>query len=124
MPRDARVYGTLAGKPYEQSGPASGGRRGPVTEICGAWVMTIATGLVLVVTVVVIGLLLLAVLRPRRPRLVNRGRRPRGYRWRRVEAMKAAAARDIALVQGKEPAPAARRGRRRGRLTSLLSDRE
>jgi hypothetical protein len=86
--------------------------------------MTMATGLVLVVTVVVIGLLLLAVLRPRRPRLVNRGRRPRGYRWRRVEAMKAAAARDIALVQGKEPAPAAGRGRRRGRLTSLLSDRE
>ena len=81
--------------------------------------MTIATGLVLVVTGVVIGLLLLAVLRPRRPRLVNRG-----YRWRRVEAMKAAAARDIALVQGKEPAPAAGRGRRRGRLTSLLSDRE
>src|SRR6185437_16034202 len=29
LPRDARVYGTLAGKPYEQSGPASGGQRGP-----------------------------------------------------------------------------------------------
>lgn len=83
--------------------------------------MSVAIGLVLVVAVVVIGLLLLVVLRPRRPRLVNRGRRPRGYRWRRVEAMKAAAARDVALVQGKEPDPVAGRGRRRRRLGRQLA---
>ena len=83
--------------------------------------MTIATGLVLVVAVVVIGLLLLVVLRPRRARLVNRGRRPRGYRWRRMEAMKAAAARDIALVQGKEPDPVTGPGRRRRRLGRQLA---
>ena len=55
--------------------------------------------LVLLVTVVVIGLLLSAALRPRRRRLVNRGRRPRGYRRRRMDAIKRAAAADIAMIQ-------------------------
>lgn len=64
--------------------------------------MTIATGFVLLVTVVVIGLLLAVLLRPRRPRLVNRNRRPRGFRRRRVDAMKRAAAADIALLQGND----------------------
>ena len=62
--------------------------------------MTIGTGVVLLVTVVVIVLLLWVLLRPRRPRLVNRGRRPRGFRRRRIEAIKRAAAADIALIQG------------------------
>ena len=62
--------------------------------------MTIGTGLVIVVTVVIIGLLLLAALRPRRPRLVNRGRRRGGFRRRRMDAMKARAAADIALIRG------------------------
>lgn len=62
--------------------------------------MTIGTGLVVVVTVVVIGLLLLTALRPRRPRLVNRNRRSGGFRRRRIDAMKARAAADIALIQG------------------------
>lgn len=62
--------------------------------------MTRGTGLVVVVTVVVIGLLLLTALRPRRPRLVNRNRRGRGFRRRRIDAMKARAAADIALIQG------------------------
>jgi hypothetical protein len=64
--------------------------------------MTIGTGLVVVVAVVIIGLLLLAALRPRRPRLVNRGRRPAGLRRRRIDAMKARAAADVALIQGNE----------------------
>ena len=62
--------------------------------------MTIGTGLVVMVTVVVIGLLLLTALRPRRPRLVNRNRRGGGFRRRRIDAMKARAAADIALIQG------------------------
>ena len=61
--------------------------------------MTIGTELVVVVTVVVIGLLLLA-LRLRRPRLVNRYRGLGGFRRRRIDAMKARAAADIALIQG------------------------
>jgi hypothetical protein len=61
--------------------------------------MTIGTGLVVVVTVFVIGLLLLTVLRPRRPRLVNRGRRRGGLRRRRIDAMKARAAADIAIIR-------------------------
>jgi hypothetical protein len=61
--------------------------------------MTIGTGLVLLVTLVIIFLLLLSALRPRRPRLANRGRRPRGYRWRRMDAIKRAAAADIAMIQ-------------------------
>jgi hypothetical protein len=65
--------------------------------------MTIGTGLVIVVIVVVIGLLLLlTVLRPRRPRLVNRNRRSGGFRRRRIDAMKARAAADVALIQGKD----------------------
>jgi hypothetical protein len=62
--------------------------------------MTIGTGLVVVVAVVVIGLLLLSALRPRRPRLVNRNRRRGGFRRRRIDAMKARAAADVALIQG------------------------
>ena len=64
--------------------------------------MTIGTGLVVVVTVVVIGLLLLllSALRLRRPRLVNRDRRRGGFRRRRIDAMKARAAADIAMIQG------------------------
>lgn len=62
--------------------------------------MTIGTGLVLLVTVAVIAGLLLSVLRPRRPRLVNKGRRRRGYRRRRMDAIKRAAAADIAMIQG------------------------
>jgi hypothetical protein len=65
--------------------------------------MTIGTGLVLLVAVVVIVLLLALVLRPRRPRLVNRGRRRGGFRRRRIDRIKAAAAADIALIQGKDP---------------------
>jgi hypothetical protein len=61
--------------------------------------MTIGIGLVVVVTVVVIGLLLSA-LRPRRRRLVNRNRRRGGFRWRRIDAMKARAAADVAMIQG------------------------
>ena len=64
--------------------------------------MTIGIGLVLIVTVIIIGLLLAVVLRPRRPRLVNRGRRPGGYRRRRIDAIKRAAAADLALIQGKD----------------------
>ena len=64
--------------------------------------MTIGTGLVVVVTVVIIGLLLLSALRPRRPRLVNRGRRRGGFRRRRMDAMKARAAADIALIRGND----------------------
>jgi hypothetical protein len=60
--------------------------------------MTIGTGLVLLVTVVVI-CLLLSLVRPRRPRLANRGRRTGGYRRRRAEAIKRAAAADLALIQ-------------------------
>ena len=70
--------------------------------------MTVGTGLVLVVTVVVIGLLLLSALRPRRPRLVNRGRRRGGYRRRRIDAMKRAAAADIAMIQGDGAGPRGR----------------
>jgi hypothetical protein len=61
--------------------------------------MTIGTALALLITVVVIGLLL-SLLRPRRPSLVNRGRRRGGYRRRRMDAMKRAAAADIALIRG------------------------
>ena len=79
--------------------------------------MTTGAGLVLVVTVAVIVLLLLSLLRPRRPRLVNRGRRPRGYRMRRVEALKRAAAADIALIRGDDErhGPANRKTRNRER---------
>jgi hypothetical protein len=62
--------------------------------------MTIGTALVVVVTLVVIGLLLLSALRPRRPRLVNRNRRGGGFRRRRIDAMKARAVADIALIRG------------------------
>jgi hypothetical protein len=65
--------------------------------------MTIGTGLVLLITVVVIGVLL-SLLRPRRPSLVNRGRRRGGYRRRRMDAMKRAAAADIALIRGNDRA--------------------
>jgi hypothetical protein len=64
--------------------------------------MTIGTGLILLVTLAVILLLLLSALRPRRPRLVNRGRRPRGYRRRRMDAIKRAAAADIAMIRGND----------------------
>jgi hypothetical protein len=64
--------------------------------------MTIGTGLVVVITVVVIGLLLLSALRTRRPRLVNRDRRRGGFRRRRIDAMKARAASDIAMIQGND----------------------
>ena len=76
--------------------------------------MTIGTALVLLVTLVVIGLLLSA-LRPRPPRLVNRGRRG-GFRRRRIDAIKEAAARDIALIQGNDrvPRPKAARDRQAG----------
>jgi hypothetical protein len=67
--------------------------------------MTIGTALVLVVTVVVIGLLLLRALRPRRPRLVNRNRRRGGFRRRRIDAMKAKAAADVALIRGDRRRP-------------------
>ena len=63
--------------------------------------MTIGTGLVLLVTVVIIGLLL-SLLRSRLPRLVNRGRRRGGYRRRRMDAIKRAAAADIAMIQGND----------------------
>jgi hypothetical protein len=66
--------------------------------------MTIGTGLVLLVAVVVVVLLLALVLRSRRPRLVNRGRHRGGFRRRRIDRIKAAAAADIALIQGKDPA--------------------
>jgi|HubBroStandDraft_2_1064218.scaffolds.fasta_scaffold164919_2 hypothetical protein len=72
--------------------------------------MTIGAGLVLLVTVVVIVLLLLSVLRPRRRRLANRGRRRRGYRWRRMDAIKRAAAADIAMIQGNDRLPSASAG--------------
>jgi hypothetical protein len=71
--------------------------------------MTIGAGLVLLVTVVVI-VLLLSVLRPRRRRLANRGRRRRGYRWRRMDAIKRAAAADIAMIQGNDRLPGAGAG--------------
>jgi hypothetical protein len=64
--------------------------------------MTIGIGLVIVVTVVVIGLLLLLALRPGRLRLVNRDRRRGGFRRRRIDAMKARAASDIAMIQGND----------------------
>ena len=64
--------------------------------------MTIGTALVFLITVVVI-VLLLSSLRRRPPRLVNRGRRG-GFRRRRIDAIKAAAARDIALIQGNDRA--------------------
>jgi hypothetical protein len=79
--------------------------------------MTTGAGLVLVVTVAVIVLLLLSLLRPRRRRLVNRGRPPRGYRMRRAEALKRAAAADIALIRGDDlrrgPAAGKKRDRER-----------
>jgi hypothetical protein len=65
--------------------------------------MTIGTGLVLLVTAVII-ILLLSLLRPRHPRLVNRGRRRRGYRRRRADAIKRAAAADIAMIRGNDRA--------------------
>jgi len=65
--------------------------------------MTIGTVLVLLVTVLVIVLLLSLVLRRRRPRLVNRDRRVGGYRRRRMDRIKAAAAADIALIRGEDP---------------------
>ena len=64
--------------------------------------MTIGIGLVVVVTVVLIGLLLVSALRRRSPRLVNRNRRRGGFRRRRIDAMKARAAADVALIQGKD----------------------
>jgi hypothetical protein len=64
--------------------------------------MTIGIGLVLLVTVLVIVLLLSLLLRPRRPRLVNKGRRRGGYRRRRMDAIKRAAAADIAMIRGDE----------------------
>ena len=67
--------------------------------------MTIGTGLIVVITVVAIGILLLSALRPRRPRLVNRGRRRGGFRRRRIDAMKARAAADIAMIQGIDRLP-------------------
>ena len=67
--------------------------------------MTIGTGLVVVVAVVVIGLLLLSALRLRRPRLVNRDRPRGGFRRRRIDAMKARAAADVAMIQGNDRRP-------------------
>jgi hypothetical protein len=72
--------------------------------------MTIGTGLVLLVTVVVIIGLLLSLLRPRRPRLVNRGRRGGGYRRRRMDAIKRAAAADLAMIQENDRFPRPRAG--------------
>jgi hypothetical protein len=69
--------------------------------------MTLGIGLVIVVTVVLIGILLMIAVRPRRPRLVNRGRRRGGFRRRRMDAMKARAAADIAAIQGRDPRPRA-----------------
>jgi uncharacterized protein HemY len=65
--------------------------------------MTVGTGLVLLVAVLVIVLLLALALRRRRPRLVNRDRRAGGYRRRRMDRIKAAAAADIALIRGEGP---------------------
>ena len=62
--------------------------------------MNIGIGLVLLVTVAVILLLLSLLVRPRRPRLVNKGRRRGGYRRRRMDAIKRAAAADIAMIRG------------------------
>lgn len=77
--------------------------------------MTIGIGLVLLVTVVVIVLLLTLVLRPRRRRLVNKGRRRRGgYRRRRMDAIKRAAAADIAMIRGDERLPRPDAGRAAG----------
>ena len=64
--------------------------------------MTIGTGMVLLVVAVIAVVVLVALLRPRRPRLVNNGRRPRGFRRRRIEALRRAAAADIALIQGND----------------------
>ena len=64
--------------------------------------MTIGTGLVLLVAVLVIAALLSLVLRRRRPRLVNRDRRVGGYRRQRMDRIKAAAAADIALIRGED----------------------
>jgi hypothetical protein len=64
--------------------------------------MTIGTGLVVVVTVIVIGLLLMLALRPRSVRLVNRDRRRGSWRRRRIDAMKARAAADVALIRGND----------------------
>jgi hypothetical protein len=61
--------------------------------------MTLGIGLVVVVTVVVIGALLLTAVRPRR-RLVNRDRPRGGYRRRRADALKRAAAADVELIRG------------------------
>jgi hypothetical protein len=65
--------------------------------------MSLGIGVVLVVAVAVVLLLLGVVLRPRRRRLVNRGRRPLSFRMRRMDRIKRAAAIDIALMQNKEP---------------------
>jgi hypothetical protein len=61
--------------------------------------MTIGTGLVLLITAVVLVFLLALALRPGRRRLVNRGRRRGGYRRRRIDRIKRAAAADIALIR-------------------------
>ena len=78
--------------------------------------MSVGTGLVLLVTVVVILLVLAVLLRPRRPRLVNRGRRPRSFGRRRMDRIKAAAAADIAEIRsgGRAGTLGARRRRRSG----------
>ncbi len=67
--------------------------------------MTLGIGLVVVAAVVLIGILLIIAVRPRRPRLVNRDRRRGGFRRRRIDAMKARAAADVAAIQGREPRP-------------------
>ena len=69
--------------------------------------MTLGIGLVVVAAVVLIGILLIIAVRPRRPRLVNRDRRRGGFRRRRIDAMKARAAADVAAIQGREPRPRA-----------------
>jgi hypothetical protein len=69
--------------------------------------MTLGIGLVVVVAVVLIGILLIIAVRPRRPRLVNRDRRRGGFRRRRIDAMKARAAADVAAIQGRDPRPRA-----------------
>jgi hypothetical protein len=66
--------------------------------------MTIGTGLVLLITLVVI-FLLPSLARPRRPPS-EQGAPPRGYRRRRMDAIKRAAAADIAMIQGKDPSGA------------------
>jgi len=64
------------------------------------------TWLFLLIAVAVIALLL-SLPRVRRRRLVNRGRRKGGFRRRRMDALKRAAADDIARIQENDAVPGA-----------------